>query len=201
MQTKPRLIGLTGGIGSGKSTVSRMLREQGASVVDADAVVRQLQERGQALWQLLFDQLGWPFFDAHGNLLRKRLASRLFSDERFRRELGTITHPIIRTVLNERHRALAAKGVSPIILDIPLLFESHWDQTVDEIWVVVASDSQQRTRIMARDGISEEEAQQRIQAQWPLAEKSARADRIIDNRGDLAQLEREVLSLWERVGG
>ena len=199
-RTPLKIIGLTGGIGSGKSSVSRILRQYGASVLDADALVHQLQSRGQLVWSVLFDAFGWPFFDADGRLARRKMARHIFRNPTLRHELGDLIHPWVRQELLRQMKALQARGVTPIILDIPLLLESGWDQEVDEVWVIYATVSQQRARIIERDGLAPSEADQRIQSQMALAQKVARADRVINNTGSLDQLEREVRTLWEHIG-
>ena len=200
-QDRIRSIGLTGGIGSGKSSVSRLLRDFGAHVLDADALVHQLQVRGNVLWSHFFEELGWPYVDATGDLLRSKISRRLFSDHMFRRHIGDMVHPVVRQELKLSLAALKKAQIRLAVLDIPLLLESTWAKEVDEVWVVYATIEQQRQRVMDRDDLSSEEADQRIRSQMALARKIARADRVINNTGSFDHLKREVFTLWEHVGG
>ncbi|MCL5063922.1 MAG: dephospho-CoA kinase [Firmicutes bacterium] len=192
-------IGLTGGIGSGKSSVSRLLRQYGAEVLDADAIVHQLQARGNLLWSRYFQDLGWPYFDASGELLRSKVSRRLFSDSQFQQHISAVVHPIVHNVIQRHLREWQSTAFRPLILDIPLLLESSWADAVDEVWVVYATIEQQRQRVIDRDGLNGKEVDRRIASQMALAQKITQADRIINNTGSLDHLKREVFTLWEQV--
>ncbi len=170
-------------------------------MLDADAIVRQLQTRGEPLWLRYFETLGWAYVDFDGHLLRRKLSRRLFSDPSFRRQVNALVHPVVRDAITRSLTAFGQDVASPVVLDIPLLLESPWAKAVDEVWVVYATEDQQRQRIMDRDQLSPPEANQRIRSQMAMASKVAKADRVINNTASLTHLKREVCSLWEHVGG
>ncbi|AEJ39250.1 dephospho-CoA kinase [Sulfobacillus acidophilus TPY] len=195
------IIGLTGGIGSGKSTVSRILRQLGVPVVDADQVTHDLQRRGQPIWQAIFDHFGWPILTAGGELDRKRLGYRVFSDDQKRQWLNQLIHPVVRQRLRELAAEWQANGTPVVVWDVPLLIEGGLYREVDEVWVVYADPEQQIRRVMERDHVSYEAAQKRLSAQMPLAQKIQWATRVIDNRGSRDLLEKAVTELWQDVRG
>ncbi len=194
-----RLIGLTGGIGSGKSSVSRILAELGAYVVDADQIAHQLQARGRPVWRAIWEQFGWPVLTADGSVDRKKLGYHIFSDGKARESLNRIVHPPVQSEIKRLVKDAESQGGSLAVLDVPLLIEGGLYRVVDTIWVVYTEPRQQIERICLRDGVSRETAERRLQAQMPLKDKVALADVVIDNRGDLATLEEEVRGLWQRV--
>ncbi len=193
-------MGLTGGIGSGKSTVSQMLQTLGASVIDADLLVHRMQMRGQSLWMKYFQELGLAMVDAHGQLLRRKIARRMFLDDTFRVYVSGLVHPLVQGEIARIQADLEQQGKGLIVLDIPLLIESQWDSRVDQVWVVYATLDQQCRRVQERDGLSREDAELRINSQMGLSQKMARADVVINNTGSLDHLKREVMNLWEHVG-
>jgi dephospho-CoA kinase len=197
-----RVIGLTGGIGTGKSTVSRLFAELGAEVVDADAIVHELQAPGTPLLAELVQAFGADILDAAGRLDRERLADRVFRDPAQRQRLNALVHPRVGVEMARRIEAARGGGAPLIVLDIPLLFETRprdrdaaragFDATV----LVYAPREVQIARTLARDGCSREEAQRRIEAQLPIDDKRALADHVIDNGGSLADTERQVRALF-----
>ena len=194
-----RLIGLTGGIGSGKSSVSRCLASQGALIIDADAITHQLQERGHAVWRQIWDAFGWAVLSPEGRLDRKRLGHIVFNDEAQRKRLNQIVHPQVQAEIRHAVENARQSGVAAAVLDVPLLIEGGLYRIVDEVWVVYATAEQQAYRIRQRDGVSEETAWQRIRAQMPLKDKLKYADYVIDNGGTIEDLEEVVRNLWQRV--
>ncbi|NMP22844.1 dephospho-CoA kinase [Sulfobacillus harzensis] len=194
-----RLIGLTGGIGSGKSSVSQMLSSYGASIIDADQITHALERRGQPVWRAIFEAFGWPVLAANGELDRKKLGHWVFGTPALRARLNAIVHPAVRAEVRRQAQAAAESGAPVAVLDVPLLIEGGLYRMVDEVWVVYADPDDQAARIQARDGVGEDHAWQRIRAQMPLKDKLAYADRVIDNRGGLAELERVVKDLWQNV--
>ncbi|MFS8639714.1 MAG: dephospho-CoA kinase [Symbiobacteriaceae bacterium] len=194
-----RIIGLTGSIASGKSTVSAMLREIGAPVIDADAIVHDLQRPGTPVFEAIVREFGPAVLLPDGSLDRRALGQIVFADPDRRRALEAIVHPAVRAEIwrqVERHRR---DGYPAVVLDIPLLYESGWDRLVDEVWVVYVDPETQRARLMARSGLTPAEAEARIAAQMDLEEKAQRADRVIDNRGSLAETRAQVVAAWEAV--
>lgn len=196
-----RVIGLTGSIASGKSTVSRMLRDLGAPIIDADAIVHELQQPGTAVTAAIAREFGPGVIYPDGSLNRAALGSIVFADPERRRALEAIVHPAVRAEIWRRVEQCRAQGEPAVILDIPLLYEGGWERNVDEVWVVYADRAAQKERLMARNGLSPEEAEARIASQMSLEEKRARADRVIDNRGSLEETRGQVLAAWKAVAG
>lgn len=193
-----RIIGLTGGIGSGKSTVSAMLRELGAVVVDADEGARVVVEPGQPALEEIRARFGEAVFAADGGLNRERLADIVFSDERAREDLNAITHPRVRGWMAERMQAAAQAGAPAVVLDIPLLFESGLTAGLDDIVVVWAPVETQLARAVARGGRGDD-IRARIKAQTPLDEKRRQATVVIDNSGSEADTRAQVEEFWRLV--
>lgn len=199
-----KLFGLTGGIGSGKSTVARRFRERGLPVLDADQLARDVVAKGTAGLEEIVARFGPEMLDAEGNLDRKKLAARVFGDDEERRALNRITHPRVGKLLSERADQLAQRGEPLACYEVPLLFEVGLDAALRPIVVVDAPVETQVARTVARDGGTTEEALARIRAQMPLEEKARRADHVIDNTGTLDALRAradEVLdAVCERLG-
>lgn len=193
---RPRLIGLTGNIGSGKSTVARLLAAKGAAIVDADALARQATDDPQVL-AAIAQQLGSELVRG-GQLDRAATARRVFADPEARRRLNSIVHPWVRRAMAAQVATLLAGPEPPpvIILDIPLLYESGLEPTLDAVIVVNASLKTRIDRVTAHAQLSADEARARDAAQLPLAEKVARADFVVDNEGDLTRLAAQIDSLW-----
>ena len=194
-----RLIGLTGGIASGKSTVSALLREQGAFIIDTDEIAHQVVEPGQSAYLDIIAAFGDEIVATDGTIDRLKLGKIVFQNTKFRVLLEEITHPPIEEQVNQLIQLARSKSCSVVILDIPLLFESGWDKRVDEVWVVAVDEITQLQRLIKRNNFSEQEAVARIKAQLPLAEKIRRADQVIDNSGDLAQLQAKIACLWAQA--
>ena len=202
-----RVIGLTGGIGTGKSTVSRLLAALGAVVIDADAIVRELQAPGSPVLTEIADALGADVLDAAGTLDRARVADRVFRDPAQRHRLNAIMHPRVGAEMARRSEAARRAGAPLIVMDIPLLFENRPRDRVaarggaDATVLVYAPRSAQIERTVARDGCTREQAEDRIAAQLPIDEKRALADHVIDNTGALSDTERQVRELFARLCG
>jgi dephospho-CoA kinase len=189
-------IGLTGNIGSGKSSVARLLRERGAAVIDADALAREATEDRGVLDAIARD-LGAELV-AGGRLDRAATARRVFRDPEARRRLERIVHPWVRRATAERMEALERLPEPPpvIVLDIPLLYESGLDRGLDAVIVVIAPLRDRVARVVARSGLSEQEVRSRDAAQMPLEAKAARADFVVDNGGTPEELEVRVDAVW-----
>lgn len=194
-----RVIGLTGGIGSGKSQVSAILHELGAPIVDADRITHRSQARGQAVWRRIWDDFGWAVLDANGELWRRKLGYQVFHQPKARMHLNALVHPIVRQTMKECLDALRARGEPLAVLDVPLLIEGGQHKMVDEVWVVYTDLARQIQRVMARDRVDRTEAERRIAAQMPLDSKLAYAGRVIDNRGSLDDLKEVVTRLWHEA--
>lgn len=191
------LIGLTGGIASGKSTVSRMLISLGAVVIDADAAAREIVQPGQPAWKDIIKHFGEDILLPDRTLDRFKLGERIFSYEEEKAWLDGMMHPRIETVVLEKIEAYKNSGVEIAVLDAPLLLEAAWEKHVDEIWVVAADKTVQLARLRWRNRLSEPEARRRIDSQMPLAEKIRRADFVIDNNGAMREMELQVASRWK----
>lgn len=202
MSRGPLRIGLTGGIGSGKSLVAGQFRDLGAAIVDADAIAREVVAPGGPAYDGVVRTFGPGVVRPDGTLDRKALAERVFTDASARRELNALTHPHIRRrMAEEAARAASAPGVEVIVLEIPLLLETTdgRDLGLDGIVVVTAEDDVRVARLVARDRLSEAEARRRLAAQMALRDKVARADWVIDNNGPPAQTREHVRALWEAL--
>lgn len=191
-----KIIGITGGIASGKSTVTNFLRKQGFQVVDADAVVHQLQKPGGRLYRILVDHFGVEVLLDNGVLNRPLLASLIFSNPEEREWSKQIQGEIIREELATLRDQLA-QTEEIFFMDIPLLFEQDYVSWFDETWLVYVDRDVQVERLMKRDHLSKDEAEFRLAAQWPLEKKKDLASHVLDNNGSRDQLLTQVFSLLE----
>ena len=193
-----RVVGLTGGIASGKSTVSAMFRELGAHVIDADEVAREVVEPGTPGLEELARRFP-GVVDGSGRLDRAALGRRIFADPTERRALEAILHPRIREEVARRTEALARAGVTVVLYDAALLIENGLHRGMDGVIVVSAPESVQRARLAARDGLDEAAITARLAAQLPLADKRAQATWVVDNRGSLDETRAQVRQIWEEI--
>ena len=192
-------IALTGGPGSGKSTVAQMFRDLGAQVMDADEVARAVVAPGQPAWEELRRQFGPEFFMTDGSLDRAGMAELVFRDPGARAKLNAIVHPQVTREIARRLQALTARGADLVLVEVPLLYETGLERNFDAVIVVDAGEREQIDRIAARDGRPPEEARGILAAQWPLNAKKARADFVVNNRGALADTQGQVKNLWQRL--
>ena len=191
-----KIIGITGGIASGKSTVTNFLREKGFQVVDADAVVHQLQKPGGRLYQVLVQHFGQEIILENGELNRPLLASLIFSNPEEREWSKQTQGEIIREELAALRDQLA-QTETIFFMDIPLLFEQDYSAWFDETWLVYVNRDVQVERFMERDHLSKEVAESRLSAQWSLEEKKKFSSHILDNNGSRDQLVSQVVKLLE----
>jgi dephospho-CoA kinase len=201
-----RVIGLTGGIASGKSTVSYMLRELGAEVIDADLVAKEVIEPGTDAWRELVSEFGPLILNRDRSINRRRLGRLVFGDPNRVKRLNALTHPrivsrIAGRIAAARAAAAAAAPRGPgetrvLVVDAPLLIEAGMTALVDQVWVVVVDSDTQVKRLMARDHFTFQEALNRLSAQMPPEEKARLADVVIDNRGPVERTRAQVLDLW-----
>ena len=192
-------IGITGGIGSGKSAVSRICQANGIPVIDADVVAREVVQIGTPGLHAIVQTFGHDVLHADGSLNRSLLGTMIFTDEQKRQQLDAICKPLIFDQIV--HQLNTFHNHEHVVVDIPLLYEQpDYIQLVDQVWVVYANDSVRRERIMNRNGLSIEEAQARIDAQMPLLQKCELADEIIDNNHSVDQLELKVKALLRKYG-
>ena len=193
-----KIIGITGGIASGKSTVTEFLRQKGFQVVDADAVVHQLQKPGGRLYQVLVKHFGEKILLENGELNRHLLASLIFSNpeeqEWSKRTQGEIIREELAALRNQLTQTEAL-----FFMDIPLLFEQNYASWFDETWLVYVNRDVQLERLMKRDQISKEAAESRLNSQWPLERKISLASHSLDNNGNQEQLIAQVVQLLEEM--
>lgn len=187
-----RVIGLTGGIASGKTTVSNLFKISGMPVIDADLVARQVVEKGTVGLSALVNRFGEAILNTDGTLNRTELGTRMFSEEEIRSEVNDILQPLIRQEIISRMQAYKDQGKTLIVLDVPLLFEMHYENLCDDIIVVAVSVETQIARMEKRNGYTRQEALERIQSQMPLEEKVKRATIVWSNEGTLQELEQKV---------
>ncbi len=193
------VVGLTGGVGSGKSTVAEIVRKRGLPVVDADLLAREVvRPEGEAYGPVLAE-FGRGILNRDGSIDRARLASLVFGDAERRQRLERLIHPhVVRRMVGEIERA-RERDDPAIILDVPLLFEAGLEQLCDRIWVVWAREDQRMRRLAARDGMEPDDVRRRMGAQMSLEEKMTRADVIIDNSGSFEETRRRVDHLLDEI--
>jgi dephospho-CoA kinase len=194
------VVGLTGGAGSGKTTVGRMLREEGAYVIDADEIAREIVKPHKPAWEALRKAFGDQILDREGAIDRKRLSERIFSDPREREQLNRILHPPIRQEILRRLREVEHRDPEAIVvIDAPLLLEVGLHHEVEKVLVVRAKESQQIERLRRRSGLSEELSRKIIGAQMPLEEKLKVADFVIPNEGSLEETRRKAKEVFRTL--
>jgi len=196
-----RIIGLTGGIASGKSSVADMLERLGAVVVDADRLAREVVQPGEPALKEIVAAFGAGVVNPDGTLNRAALGAIVFSDPAARRTLEAIIHPAIRALGDRILAAYREAGVQTVFYVAPLLIEVGGAARVDEIWVVYLDRETQLARLMARDSLGRAEALQRVDAQMPMEEKKLHGKVVIDNCGSREELEAQVERLWREESG
>jgi dephospho-CoA kinase len=199
-----KVIGITGGIASGSSLVAGMFRDLGAVVVEADQVAREAVQPGTEVYRKIVEAFGKDVVLPDGGLDRRRLGAIVFKDPVARRRLNVMTHPEIRRRIQAQvERAAAEQPDAVVIVDVPLLLDTTGPEAfeLDGVIVVVATPEQQIERLMARDNLTREEAEQRLAAQRPVAEKAAEADWVIDNTGTVEETRGQVGILWSELVG
>jgi dephospho-CoA kinase len=192
------IYGLTGGIASGKSTVSRMLRELGAEVLDADVIAREVVEPGTPGLQAVAERFP-GVLDASGRLDRAKLGARVFGDPKERAALNAILHPLIGQQFLLRTQELAERGLERVIYDAPLLIENRLHEAMNGVVLVWVPREVQKARLMGRDGLDEAAAEARLAAQLPLDEKRQHATWLVDNSGDLGTTRARVEEVWRAM--
>ncbi|HDA7463041.1 TPA: dephospho-CoA kinase [Staphylococcus aureus] len=195
----PKVIGLTGGIASGKSTVSELLSVFGFKVVDADKAAREAVKKGSKGLAQVREVFCDEAIDENGEMNRRYMGDLVFNHPEKRLELNAIIHPIVRDIMEEEKQEYLKQGYN-VIMDIPLLFENELENTVDEVWVVYTSESIQMDRLMQRNNLSLEDAKARVYSQISIDKKSRMADHVIDNLGDKLELKQNLERLLEEEG-
>ena len=196
-----KVIGLTGGIGSGKSTVSRFLAELGAVIIDADKVGHEAFKPDTELWREVVSTFGTEILKSSGEIDRNRLGEVAFGKPELLARLNQIMHPRMYDTVKAQIESYRQQGIEVVVLEAPLLIEANWTPLVDEVWVTVASEATLLKRLQGRSGLSGEESMARIRAQLPSEEREKQADVVIDTDCSLDEVKAKVQSLWYRIHG
>ena len=189
-------IGLTGGIGSGKSAVADFLRQRGAAIIDADRLGHEAYTPDSEAWRQVVAAFGEGVLTTDRQIDRRKLGSIVFSDPAELERLNGIMHPLMAGMVNEHKTQLLEAGVDVAVVEAAVLFEAGWETLVDEVWSTIAPVDVVIERLHERSGLSAEEASKRINSQMPPEERIRRSDVVIENASDLAALERQVEALW-----
>jgi len=196
------VIGLTGGVASGKTTVSEVLREEGATLIDADQIARELVQPQTPAWQEVVRAFGNEILDRDGSIHRQKLASLIFSNPRQRSLLNRILHPRIKEEIGRRLRGIQQKDPEAIVvIDAPLLIETGGHREMDKVIVVVCTETQQIERLKRRNQLSEEQARAMLSSQMSLEEKAALADYVICNEGSPEETRQKARNVFEELKG
>ncbi len=191
------VIGLTGGIGTGKSEVARLLQSLGAAVISADEVGHEAYVPDSESWREVVDTFGKEILQPSGEIDRQKLGAIVFSDPQQLEKLNAIMHPRMARMVADRIQVLRDQGASTVVVEAALLFEAGWDSLVDEVWTTDSSVESVVERLQARNGMDEKEARRRIDSQMDPAERIERSDLVVDNSSDVSALEQTVMALWE----
>ncbi len=196
------VIGLTGSIGTGKSEVARLLESLGAVVINADQVGHEAYAPNTESWREVVEAFGRDILQPTGEIDRRKLGAIVFSDPQQLAKLNGIMHPRMAGMVGERIERLRTQGTEVVVVEAALLFEAKWDYLVDEVWTTDAPVETVIQRLRDRNGLQEEEVRKRIDSQMDREERLQRSHLILDNSGDVAELEQTVNSLWKtRVKG
>ncbi|ALS20891.1 MULTISPECIES: dephospho-CoA kinase [Paenibacillus] len=194
-------IGLTGGIACGKSTVASMLVRRGALLIDADRIAREVVEPGTPALTQVIERFGADLLLEDGSLDRKKLGERVFGNTAALKDLEALLHPPIRAAMRERMEAYETQHPDKlVVVDVPLLYESHLQAMYSEVMVVYVPRHVQMERLMKRDGLTEEQANKRLDAQMPIEKKKELADIVIDNSGTIEETEQQIEQFWSERG-
>ncbi|MGH7964017.1 MAG: dephospho-CoA kinase, partial [Candidatus Binatia bacterium] len=197
-----KTIGLTGGIGSGKSTVSQILAGLGAFVIDADKVGHEIYLPGKEAWQQVTAEFGHDLLAADQTIDRKKLGAIVFGSDEARQKLNSIVHPLMFKDIERRIKEKRAEGFSrPIVIEAAILIEANWLPLVDEVWVVVTNKNAVIERVAVQRGLSAHDTEARIASQLADAERLKYASLVITNDGALEDLKKQVYDAWSRVEG
>lgn len=194
------VIGLTGGIASGKSTVSNMLKDLNIPVIDADEEARLAVEKEEKAYFAIIDHFGEDILTEAGSIDRMKLGEIIFNDQHQRTILNSIVHPAVREKMLQKKEVYDRSGHPIIVLDIPLLFESRLTSMVDKVIVVYVDEHLQLERLMRRNGFTKNEALSRISSQMALKDKQKSADAVINNNGSIEETRKQLLSILKRWG-
>jgi dephospho-CoA kinase len=194
-----KLIGLTGGIASGKSTVAKILQRLGAAIVNADDLAREVVEPGREAWSEIVAAFGPEVLQSDQSLDRQKLRTVIFNQPELRKRLESIIHPRVRALAEQRIRQHAAAGYAIVVYEVPLLFEGNLQEWLRPVILVACDAETQTARLQKRDRLTEAEAQKHITAQMSLADKRRLADYVIENNGSLEDLERQTRETLDKI--
>ena len=190
------VIGLTGGIGTGKTQVSRLLEELGASIVNADLLGHEVYKPQSEGWHAVVSAFGEQIVSDNGEIDRRALGGIVFSDDSALQQLNAIMHPRIYDLAEQRLKGLADQGVTTAVLEAALLIEAKWTPLVDDVWVTVSPEEDIIARLQERNNMDEATARSRIDSQMPQTERVEHADVIVENNASLEDLSDSVKELW-----
>ena len=194
------IVGVTGGVASGKTTVSRFFEEEGAYIIEADQIARELVQVRSPAWKAITRAFGKGILEEDGTIDRKRLAERAFSDSRQRRLLNKILHPRIKKEMGKRAREFGRKNPDAIVIfDVPLLVETGFHREVERVVVITSTEKQQIERLRKRAGVSKEETRRILSSQMPLKEKVKAADFVIPNKGSIEETRRKAREVFQEL--
>ena len=194
-----KLVGLTGGIASGKSTVAEILKRQGAAIINADVLAREVVEPGHQAWTEIVNTFGIAVLQPDRTLDRQKLRAIIFDDAAARKKIESIIHPQVRALAEQRIREHAAAGYAVIVYEVPLLFEGNLQEWLRPVILVACDVDTQRNRLQSRDNLSAAQAQKHIDAQMSLEAKRRLTDYVIENNGSLEDLKRQVQAVLEKI--
>jgi dephospho-CoA kinase len=192
------VIGLTGGIGTGKSEVARIFQELGAVIINADQIGHQAYTPHSEIWQEVVKAFGEDILQPSGEIDRKKLGSIVFANPDQLTRLNQIMHPRMARMVAQQVQELREQGADVVVVEAALLFEAGWDSLVGEVWSTESPEDLVIERLQTRSGLSQEEAKKRIDSQMSAEERKSRSQVVVDNSGDLVDLERVVRSIWDR---
>ncbi len=194
------IIGITGGMGTGKTTAAKMFADFGAKIIDADRIAHSVVKPGSDVWRELLGAFGKEIFSRNGTINRRKLAGIVFGKEPHRlKELNSIIHPEVIDIILKRIQDAAKNGADAVVIDAPLLIEAGLETVVDKIIVVTAERKTQEERSRTQLKLNPEEIKARICAQLPLSEKEKKADYVIDNNGSLENTLKQARKIWEEI--
>jgi len=193
------VIGLTGGIASGKSTVAKILAELGAMVIDADKVGHEALRPHTEAWRKVVAAFGKEILGQNEEIDRSKLAQLVFNDPKGLKRLNSIMHPLMHEMVRKKIEGLRREGAEVVVLEATLLIEAKWTDLVDQVWVTISPEESVINRLISQKRFTEEQARARIKSQTPISRRARRADVVIRNDSDVATLRKKVEGLWQKL--
>ena len=193
------VIGLTGGIASGKSTVAEMLSELGAVVIDADKVGHEAFRPHTEAWRKVVAAFGKDILGQNEEIDRSKLAQLVFNDPKALKRLNRTMHPLMHRIVEKRIEALRCQGIEVVVLEATLLIEAKWTDLVDQVWVTITPGDTVINRLVSQKGFTEEQAKARINSQTPISQRAKHANVVIKNDSDMDRLKKKVEELWRKL--